>query len=140
MGGVLRGGYVAMKETGALSLIIMSCGSELQLALAAKEKLGAGVRVVSIPSFHRFDAQPASYREEVLPTSCRARVAVEAGVSAAWWKYVGLDGVTVTIDRFGLSGPGAQVMTALGMTVESVVEAAQSLTDDESAAKRQKKQ
>ncbi|HLK93522.1 MAG TPA: transketolase, partial [Polyangia bacterium] len=83
--------------------------------------LGPGTRVVSIPSFERFDRQPASYREEVLPRSCRRRVAIEATVPSTWAPYVGLDGATIGIDRFGLSAPGATVMKELGITAEHVV-------------------
>src|SRR5207302_931529 len=86
--GVLRGGYVAKKEKGELDLIIMSCGSELQHALAAANELGDGVRVVSLPCFERFDRQPSEYREEVLPDECRKRVAIEAGVTEIWYQYV----------------------------------------------------
>jgi transketolase len=125
--GVLRGGYVARRETGPLELIILSAGSELQHALAAAERLGAGTRVVSMPCFARFDRQSAEYREEVLPRSCRRRVAVEATVPTTWAPYVGLDGVTLGIDRFGISAPGGQVMEELGMNADHVVEAAQQL-------------
>ena len=125
--GVLKGGYVAKKETGALKYILLSAGSELQLALKAAETLGEGTRVVSMPCFERFDKQDAAYKEEVLPTSCRARVAVEASVSATWMPYVGLDGAVVGIDRFGLSAPGAAVFKELGITAEHVVEAAKGL-------------
>jgi transketolase len=125
--GVLKGGYVAKKETGKLDLILLSAGSELQHALKAAEALGPGTRVVSLPCFARFDRQPAAYREEVLPRSCRRRVAIEATVSSTWARYVGLDGVTLGIDRFGLSAPGGEVMKELGMTAEHVVEAAKRL-------------
>jgi transketolase len=125
--GVQKGGYIAKKETGKLELILLSAGSELQHALKAAETLGAGTRVVSMPSFSRFDKQPDSYREEVLPKSCRKRVAVEATVSSTWAKYVGLDGAVVGIDRFGLSAPGGTVMKELGMTAENVVAAAKKL-------------
>ncbi len=127
--GVIKGGYVAIQETGPLKTILLSAGSELQHAVAAAKTLGEGVRVVSIPSFHRFDLQPQAYREEVLPSSCRRRVAIEAGVSALWWKYVGLDGKVVGIDRFGLSAPGGKVMEVLGMTAQSVVDAAKVLVN-----------
>ena len=125
--GVLKGAYVAVKETGALKTILLSAGSEVQHAVAAAKQLGEGVRVVSVPSFHRFDAQPQAYKDEVLPPSCRRRVAIEAGVTALWWKYVGLDGKVVGIDRFGLSAPGNQVMEKLGMTAQSVVDAVKAL-------------
>jgi transketolase len=83
---------------------------------------------VSIPSFSRFDKQPETYREEVLPKSCRKRVAIEATVSSTWAKYVGLDGVAIGIDRFGMSAPGGTVMKELGMTAENVVAAAKKLS------------
>jgi transketolase len=125
--GVLKGGYVAIRETAALTHILLSSGSELQLAIAAAKTLGAGVRVVSMPSFFRFDRQPAEYRESVLPTECRKRVAVEAGVSGLWYKYVGLDGAVVGIDRFGLSAPAPVIFKELGITAEAVVAASQKL-------------
>jgi transketolase len=125
--GVQKGGYVAKKESAKLELILLSAGSELQHALKAAEQLGPGTRVVSMPSFLRFDKQPDAYREEVLPKSCRKRVAVEATVSSTWAKYVGLDGAIVGIDRFGLSAPGGTVMKELGMTAENVVAAARKL-------------
>ena len=125
--GVLKGGYIAKKETGPLETILMSAGSELQHALKAAESLGAGTRVVSMPCFARFDRQPASYRDEVLPRACRRRVSIEATVTASWSKYVGLDGVSIGIDRFGLSAPGATVMKELGITAEHVLEAVKSL-------------
>jgi transketolase len=125
--GALKGGYIAKKETAPLELILLSAGSELQHALAAAKTLGPGTRVVSIPSFLRFDRQPAAYREEVLPKSCRKRVAIEATVSSTWARYVGLDGAVVGIDRFGMSAPGATIMKELGMTAEHVVEVAKKL-------------
>jgi transketolase len=125
--GALKGGYVARKETGPLDLVLLSAGSELQHAMKAAEELGAGTRVVSIPCFARFDRQPAAYREEVLPRSCRRRISIEATVTSTWTKYVGLDGVTIGIDRFGMSAPGAEVMKVLGMTAEHVVTEARKL-------------
>jgi transketolase len=125
--GALKGGYIARKETAPLDLILLSAGSELQHALAAVESLGPGTRVVSMPSFARFERQPAAYRDEVLPRACRRRVAIEATVSTTWAPYVGLDGVAIGIDRFGLSAPGSQVMKELGITAEHVVSAAKAL-------------
>src|SRR5437660_8867655 len=90
--GVRRGGYIAKKESAPLDLIILSCGSELQHALAAAKELGAGTRVVSMPCMERFDRESEEYREEVLPKRCRKRLAIEAGVPEIWYKYVGLDG------------------------------------------------
>jgi transketolase len=125
--GALKGGYIAKKESAPLNLILMSAGSELQHALKASETLGPGTRVVSIPCFARFDRQPLEYRNEVLPLSCRRRVAIEATVTSTWTRYVGLDGTIIGIDRFGMSAPGAEVMKELGMTAEHVVEAAKQL-------------
>ena len=125
--GTLKGGYVAKRESGDLKLILMATGSELQHAMGAAEQLGDGVRVVSLPCFERFDRQPADYIESVLPSSCTARVAVEAGVSSTWGKYVGLAGKTVCIDRFGLSAPGGTVMSELGMTADNVAAVAKEL-------------
>jgi transketolase len=125
--GVALGGYIAKKEAGKLNLILMSCGSELQHALAAARELGDGVRVVSMPCFERFNRQPDKYREEVLPKSCRKRVAIEAGVPDTWYQYVGLDGKVVGLRRFGLSAPGSEVMKELGIDAKHVVEAAKAL-------------
>ncbi|HVU33506.1 MAG TPA: transketolase [Opitutaceae bacterium] len=125
--GVLKGGYVAVKETAPLERILIGTGSELQYAVAAAKILGAGTRVVSMPSTERFDRQSAEYRESVLPNACRKRVAIEAGVTVLWHKYVGLDGKVIGIDRFGLSAPAATVFKELGITTEALVAAAQSL-------------
>jgi transketolase len=125
--GVLKGGYVAVQETAPLTHILLASGSELQLAIAAARTLGAGVRVVSMPSFERFNRQPAEYRDSILPPSVRKRVSVEAGVTPLWRQFVGLDGAVVGIDRFGISAPGATVFKELGVTVEAVVAAAKSL-------------
>src|SRR5438876_7071783 len=125
--GVLRGGYIAKKETRELNLIIMSCGSELQHALAAARELGDGVRVVSMPCFERFNRQSSEYREEVLPNECRKRVAIEAGVAEIWYQYVGLDGKVIGLHQFGLSAPGAEVMKERGIDARHVIEAAKTL-------------
>lgn len=122
--GVLKGAYVARKEEGELELIILASGSEVSLALEAAEKLGPTVRVVSMPCMERFDRQDAEYRESVLPKKFRSRLAVEAGVTDIWRKYVGLDGVVVGIDRFGISAPGDIVMSELGISVDNVVKKA----------------
>jgi transketolase len=125
--GVSKGAYIARKETGALDTIILATGSELQHALNAAKQLGDGVRVVSVPCTERFLRQDKAYRDEVLPPSCRKRVAIEAGVTNLWYQFVGLDGKVVGIDRFGLSAPGAAVMKELGMTAEHVVEMVKAL-------------
>jgi transketolase len=122
--GVLHGGYIVKKESAALTTILLASGSEVQHAIAAAAELGDGVRVVSMPCFERFDRQSDDYRESVLPKSCVKRIAIEAGVSALWWKYVGSEGKVLGIDRFGLSAPGNTVMKELGMTKEHLVAAA----------------
>ena len=125
--GVRRGGYIAKQEKADLGLIIMSCGSELQHALAAANQLGERVRVVSMPCFERFKRQSAEYREEVLPNACRKRIAIEAGVPDTWYEFVGLDGKVIGLHRFGLSAPGAEVMKEFGIDAQHVIEAAKSL-------------
>jgi transketolase len=126
--GVLRGGYIAKHESGPLELIILSCGSELQHALAAAKELGSGTRVVSMPCTERFNRESEEYREEVLPRKCRKRVAIEAGVPEIWYQYVGLDGKVIGLHRFGLSAPGAEVMKEFGIDAQHVIDAARSLS------------
>lgn len=125
--GVLHGGYIARKETGPLTTILLASGSELQHALAAASELGEGVRVVSMPCMEVFEKQSAEYRDSVLPAAVRRRVAIEAGVRDAWFRYVGLDGAVVGIDRFGFSAPGSLVMEKLGISSQSVVAAVRAL-------------
>ena len=120
--GTLKGGYVLVKETAPLEAIVIATGSEVQWAVeGAKGK--PGVRVVSLPCFERFDRQDAAYRESVLPAACTKRVAIEAGVSGLWWKYVGTLGQIIGIDRFGISAPGNIVFKELGITAEAVAKA-----------------
>ena len=125
--GVFLGGYIAKKETAPLALILLATGSELQHAIKAAADLGAGTRVVSMPCFERFERQSAEYKESVLPAACRKRVSIEAGVSDPWFRYVGLDGRTVAVDRFGISAPGNVAMEELGITAAHLVEVAKSL-------------
>ena len=125
--GVFRGAYIARGETKPLETIILSCGSELALALQAATTLGEGTRVVSVPCMERFERQDATYREEILPVSCRRRVSIEAGVSEPWYRYVGLDGKTIGINRFGLSAPGSTILKELGITADAIVNAVRSL-------------
>ena len=123
--GVLRGGYIARKESGALTTIFLATGSELQYAMGAATELGDGVRVVSMPCFERFERQSPEYQESVLPRVCTKRISIEAGVTGLWWKYVGTEGKTIGIDRFGISAPGDVVFKELGITKDHVVAAAQ---------------
>jgi len=124
--GSLKGGYVAKKETAPLELIILATGSEVQHALKAAESF-PGARVVSLPCFEAFERQSAEYKEEVIPSSCKKRIAMEAGVSDLWYKYVGDSGKIVSVDRFGMSAPGDKVMEVLGMTAENLLEQIKSM-------------
>jgi len=119
--GVNHGAYIISKEEGQLEGIIIASGSEVALALEAKKELGSGVRVVSMPSMNLFDEQSDAYKEEILPKAVRRRLAVEAGTSFGWGKYVGLDGATVTVDKWGASAPASKVLLAYGFTKENVV-------------------
>lgn len=122
---ICRGGYVLKDCAGAPKAVIIATGSEVALAVAAQQTLaekGIPARVVSMPSPFAFDAQDKAYRDAVLPPGV-PRVAVEAGSTAGWYRYVGLEGAAVGIDRFGECGPAAQVFEYLGITVPKVVEA-----------------
>ena len=124
---IRRGGYILRDSVGAPSLILIATGSEVGLAMQAAERLGDGVRVVSMPSTTVFDRQDAAYRASVLPLACRRRIAVEAGVRDFWRKYVGLDGAVIGIDSYGASAPAEQLYVHFGITVDAIVEAAHGL-------------
>lgn len=124
---IARGGYVLKQETSALEMVLIATGSEVELAVAAADALGQGVRVVSMPSTSRFDQQDAAFRESVLPVSCSKRLAIEAGHPDGWYKYVGLNGSVIGMQSFGESGPGGEVMKHFGFTVENVVTRAKAL-------------
>ncbi|HVI26100.1 MAG TPA: transketolase [Xanthomonadaceae bacterium] len=124
---IARGGYVLRDSAGAPDLILIATGSEVGLAMQAAEQLGDKVRVVSMPSTDVFDRQDAAYRDAVLPDACRRRVAIEAGITDFWRKYVGLDGAVIGIDRFGASAPADVLFPHFGFTVERIVEAARAL-------------
>ncbi|MEQ1622388.1 MAG: transketolase [Methylococcales bacterium] len=121
---IYRGGYILKDSDGQPEAIIIATGSEVELAVKAAEELtskGKKIRVVSIPSTNIFDAQDIAYRESVLPAAVTKRVAVEAGVSDGWWKYVGSQGAVVGLDRFGESAPAGLLFKEFGFTVENVV-------------------
>jgi transketolase len=119
---IQRGAYVLRDCDGTPEVILIATGSEVALAMAAAERLaGHRVRVVSMPCCEVFEAQDAAYREAVLPSDCLARVAIEAGHPDFWYKYVGLDGRIVGIDRFGESAPAAALFEAFGFTVDNVL-------------------
>jgi transketolase len=131
--GVRAGGYVLVEAAtadgtvSAPELILLASGSELALAVTAREILeadGIRTRVVSMPSWERFEAQPVAYRDEVLPRSVTARVSIEAGVSMGWQRWVGDRGAIIAIDRYGISAPAEQVFERLGFTTENVVRVA----------------
>ena len=121
----LKGGYViAESEKAVPDAIIIASGSEVSLAVNAKEELkksGIDVRVVSMPSMELFDKQSAEYKESVLPNAVRKRVAVEALSDFGWYKYVGLDGKVIAMEGFGASGPAATLFEHFGFTVDNVV-------------------
>jgi len=123
--GAARGAYV-LADWGDPQVLLIATGSEVEVALEAAKRLSAeghGTRVVSMPCCELFEAQPAAYREDVLPSRIRCRVAVEAGATLGWKAYVGLDGAVVGLDRFGASAPYAVIYRELGLTAEAVVEA-----------------
>jgi transketolase len=129
--GVVRGGYVvADAKGGKPQVILLSAGSELQLAIAAHEELaaaGIASRVVSLPSFELFDEQPQKYRDEVMPPKVTARVAIEAGVRQCWDKYLGSRGAFVGLDTFGASAPFEEIYKHRGLTAAAVVAQAKAL-------------
>ncbi len=121
---VARGAYILADGPGAPNVIIIATGSEVHLALEAREALAAkdiSARVVSMPSWELFDAQPASYRDAVLPPDVTARLAIEAGVTQGWAKYTGLAGDVLGLDRFGASAPYKALVQNFGFTAEAVV-------------------
>ena len=127
---VYRGGYILNDCNGTPELILIATGSEVELAVEAYHKLteaGKKVRVVSMPSTDAFDKQDQAYKESVLPSSVTARVAIEAGISDYWYKYVGLNGKIIGMTSFGESGPAEQLFAKYGFTVENVLEQANSL-------------
>ncbi|MEN9216736.1 MAG: transketolase, partial [Gloeomargarita sp. HHBFW_bins_162] len=127
--GVAKGGYIVV-DCGCdhPDLIIIATGSELELAVQAAAQLtGKKVRVVSMPCTNLFDAQPQEYKDQILPPAVTKRISIEAGVTDGWYKYVGLQGKALGIDRFGASAPGPVCMEKFGMTVSNLVAAAQAL-------------
>jgi transketolase len=121
-----KGAYVLRDCDGMPDAIIIGTGTEVELAVKAAETLtteGRKVRVVSMPSMDVFDAQDAAYKESVLPDAVKARVAVEAGVTSLWPKYVGMHGRVIGVDRFGESAPAPQVYEAFGVTADAVAAA-----------------
>jgi len=125
---IQRGGYVLKDCDGTPDAIIIATGSEVGLAMDAAAALSdKKIRVVSMPSVNRFEEQDAAYRESVLPAAVTARVAVEAGVTEGWYKYVGLNGKVIGINRFGESAPYQQLFEEFGFTVDNVVNTVKSV-------------
>ncbi len=129
--GAAKGGYVLTEDEGFKGIIIAT-GSEVEVAVNAKALLnekGIPVRIVSMPSTDIFDNQSSDYKESVLPSSCKAKVSIEAGSTQSWYKYVGLEGKTIGLDRFGVSGPYKVLFEKLGLTAEAVAEAVEKLVN-----------
>jgi len=123
-GAIAQGGYILSDCEGTPDAIIMATGSEVQLAMGAQKALSdKKIRVVSMPCTEAFDAQSAAYKESVLPALVTARVSVEAGVTAFWGRYVGLNGKSIGVDRFGESAPASDLFKEFGITVEAVIDA-----------------
>ncbi len=141
--GLHRGGYVlwdspadsdgsAAQAGGEPQIVLIATGAEVPLTLAAGRALaeqGARVRVVSMPCMELFEEQTQEYRDAVLPPSVRARLAVEPGATMSWWKWVGIDGAVLGLDRFGASAPGTTVLKELGFTAENIVSRARALLE-----------
>lgn len=128
--GLRFGGYILSDAANAApELILIATGSEVDLAIAAQEKLKSriAVRVVSMPSWELFEAQTPEYREQVLPAAVSARISVEAGISQGWHRYTGDKGINIAIDRFGASAPGPVMLREFGFTVDNICEQALTL-------------
>jgi len=135
--GLRQGGYILWQSTATPEIILVATGSEVHIALEAGMDLqqhGISARVVSLPSWELFEAQPVAYRNEILPPNITARISIEAGVPLGWERYVGLNGVAVGISRFGASAPGKIVYEKLGLTAQRVVDEALKLSHREAAA------
>lgn len=127
---VAKGGYILSDSDKAPEIILIATGSEVQLILGAQEKLqkdGIAARVVSLPSFELFEQQSKAYKDSVFPPSKHKRLAVEAGITQAWYKYITAEGDVIGIDRFGESGPGDEVLEHFGFTIENVYKRAKAL-------------
>src|SRR5213082_2583154 len=133
LGNIARGGYVLLDPGGTPECVVIATGSEVGIAAQAVSALNASgrrVRLVSMPSAEGFDAQDAGYRESVLPRAVTRRLAVEAGATAGWWRYVGASGRVLGIDRFGASGKAADVFPYFGFTADNIALAIRQLLED----------
>jgi transketolase len=125
--GVRRGAYTLLDTSGEPEVILLSTGSEVHVAVEAEQLLrqeGVQARVVSMPSWELFDAQPAEYRDSVLPPEVRARVSVEAATTMGWERYIGDKGVAVGVSHFGASAPGGVIYEQLDLTARRVADEA----------------
>jgi transketolase len=132
--GLKRGGYVLWEAKAPPDVILIGTGSEVHIALEAGkllQKKGIGARVVSLPSWELFDAQPGEYRNEVLPSNIRARVSIEAASPVGWERYVGLDGTAIGVPHFGASAPEAVIYGQFGLTAQHVADEALRLLQTE---------
>jgi transketolase len=130
--GVERGAYTLWESSSSPDLILIATGAEVGLALDAGRKLaedGTAVRVVSMPCWELFEAQPTEYREEVLPPEVKARLSIEPGVSLGWERWVGDRGGCVSLEHYGASAPGTTVLEQFGYTVDNVVARAAALLE-----------
>lgn len=130
--GVRRGAYIVSKEKDAIQALLIATGSEVGLAVKAKtllEKEGIDTRVVSLPSWKLFNSQSASYQESLLPARVVNRVGIEMGSSFGWQQYIGEKGITLTIDHFGASAPGARLLKEFGFTPEHIAELTKTLVN-----------
>ncbi len=125
--GAEKGGYVIAGDVNTADTILMGTGSEVHLLVEAQKQLGEKVAVVSLPSWELFEAQTAEYKESVLPKRITKRLAIEAGASLGWYKYVGTEGQVIGIDRFGASAPGDLLLKEYGMSVENILETVKQL-------------
>ena len=122
---IKKGAYVLLDSSDEPELIIIATGSEVEIAINAAEKLnleGKNIRVVSMPSTDVFDQQDDGYKETVLPNACRKRIAVEAGVTGYWRKYIGLDGKALGVDTFGESAPAKALFEHFGLTEANLIQ------------------
>jgi transketolase len=123
--GVGRGAYIIVKEERKPDYTIVATGSEVHLAVDTAtelQKLGKSVRVISMPCWEIFEAQPQEYKHMIFGGDLGRRVSIEAGVEMGWHKYIGMDGVAISVDRFGASAPAADLAKEYGFTVESILE------------------
>jgi transketolase len=133
LGNIRRGGYVLIDPPGAPEVLVIATGSEVGIAAQAVNSLNAGgrrVRLVSMPSTETFDTQDEAYRQAVLPRAITRRLAVEAGATQCWWRYVGIGGRVLGIDRFGASGKGAEVLSHFGFTADNVARSVRELLEE----------